>query len=161
MHFLFCKTKIPAVFNIGNRIGDNIVQASEDAFFGDAQAAGQDGKFQASIGLEYLAKQVPYQMQHLVIVTLFKCLCQWHIVFVNQDNGFLAIVFTKKPCQAAQAGINICIIHIFCQKSRQRFLFFLAKHFPVHPFFLTHCFFLYRFYKHPACGRIRVGTDIL
>jgi hypothetical protein len=60
MHFPFRKAEVAAELNIGNWIGDNIVQTGEDAFLGDAQAAGQDGKFQAGVALERLAKQVPY-----------------------------------------------------------------------------------------------------
>ncbi len=102
-HLLVCEAKVLAKAPIGEGEYLEVIQACEDAFFGYAQAAGQDGKFQAVVSLERLAKQAPYQERHLVVVAMLGCFRQWHIVFVNQDDGFLAVVPMEQEGKRLQA----------------------------------------------------------
>ena len=80
---------------IYNRIYIKIVQSGKDTLLGHPQAAGQHRKLQKIIRLESLTEQAADQRHHLSVVAVLKCLVQWYIIFINQQNGFPAIVFIE------------------------------------------------------------------
>ena len=75
----------------GNGIGDKVVGARKNAFFGDPQTAGDNGKTQGVVVLQRL-HQALHHVQHLCIVSLGAGLGNGDIVFIQQQDHRLAIM---------------------------------------------------------------------
>ena len=66
-------------------IGDKIIGAGKNAFFGDPQTAGNNSKTEGVVVFQRL-HQALHHVQHLCIVPLGAGLGNGDIVFINQKN---------------------------------------------------------------------------
>ncbi len=63
------------------------------AFPGDTQDAGQDGELQRGVRLEGRTEEVAEEADGLVVVVIFPGCLDRRVVFVQQKNRFLSVVF--------------------------------------------------------------------
>lgn len=80
-----------------------VVESCEDAFFCNPKAAGQNGELDAVVSLQSTSEQASNQIDHFVVVSVMLCFIERDIVFVNEKDCFLSIMFKEKAGQSQKA----------------------------------------------------------
>ena len=75
---------------IRNGYDIQVVQSCENGFLADPQAAGDHGELQVVVGLQGGLEKRADQRYHPVIKSAEICVLQGHIVFIDEDDGFLS-----------------------------------------------------------------------
>ncbi len=112
-----------------------VVQSCKDALFCNAETSCQDSKLQVVIGFKRLAEQVPYQGDHFVVIAVVPRLVQRNVIFVNQENYFLAIMLPEQAGQGVKAvskhiirhGIHLTSVRVCCCQLPVASLFFIVQ----------------------------------
>lgn len=82
-----------------------IIQVCElTPFFRDPQAAGQHGKREAAVCLERPPEHSADQADHFLIITVILRFVQRHVIFVDEEDRLLAVMFVQKPGQEQETA---------------------------------------------------------
>ena len=85
-----------------------IIEPCKNTLLGYAQAARQHGKLQEIVRLERLPEQTANQRSHFPVVSMLKSLVQRHVVFIDQENDLLTIMFFEKAGELFLTSYDIC-----------------------------------------------------
>ena len=103
-----CKTEIFIQSGRCDRVGHKVVRSGEDAFFCDAEAAGDNGELKRRVVFHRLHDAL-HHVQHLFVISVGTGLGQGHVVLIHQENDRLAVVRLHHAGQPQKAAFQLLI----------------------------------------------------
>ena len=94
----------------GNIKTVQIVQASKNAFLGDAQGACEDAEFEMVIRFQSAREEATHETDHLIIKSILNSFCNRDIVFINEHYGRLVIVTGHGSCQNLKSKLKCVLV---------------------------------------------------
>ena len=94
--FPVCKAKMLLEFHIRNGQHPQIIQPRKNTLLRDTHTSRQHRHEQISVRFQPLLKHIPYQHDHLIIISLLKRFRKRHVILINQENDLSSMMFLEQ-----------------------------------------------------------------
>ena len=91
--FSIGKAEVFIIFHISDGQHTEVVESRKNTLPRNSKTSGQHRKMEAAVALQYTAEKIADQPHHFIVITGVLRLVQRDIIFINQEYGFLAIMF--------------------------------------------------------------------
>ena len=111
------KAELVCKFRIGKRVAGKVVQSGENAFLGDAQATGEYGELEGSIGFQCRSQHIADKAHHFIVIAVLLGAGEGHIVFIDEEDDWLAPMILEGAAKRQQGVFklrNITIAALKC-----------------------------------------------
>ena len=131
LHFSICEAKVLVEATVRDGQHLEVVQPGKDAFLRHAQTSRQHRELQKIVGFQRLPEQAANQRDHLFIVAVLERFIQRHVVFVDQEDGLLVVVFIEEQGKRLETGRqhnrSHVILTVFQLQQCTVFFFFIVR----------------------------------
>ena len=131
LHFSVCEAEVLVEAAVRDGQHLEVVQPGKNAFLRYAQAARQHRELQVIVRFQRLTEQTANQRDHLFIVAVLERFIQRHVIFVDQEDGLLVVVFIEEQGKRLETGRqhnrSHVILTVFQLQQCTVFFFFIVR----------------------------------